>query len=84
IKQAVEKWIATLPASGQRLQWRDPAIAPKMQSFSRTYPIASSHKTMVSIQYAAPAQWSLKESLTLQLADSIISKQLRGALREQA
>lgn len=54
IKQAVEKWIATLPASGQRLQWRDPAIAPKMQSFSRTYPIASSDKTMVSIQYAAP------------------------------
>ncbi|ELW9227226.1 insulinase family protein [Morganella morganii] len=84
IKQAVEKWIATLPASGQRLQWRDPAIAPKMQSFSRTYPIASSDKTMVSIQYAAPAQWSLKESLTLQLADSIISKQLRSALREQA
>lgn len=39
---------------------------------------------MVSIQYAAPAQWSLKESLTLQLADSIISKQLRSALREQA
>lgn len=55
-----------------------------MTSFSRTYPIASSDKTMVSIQYAAPAQWSHKESLTLQLADSIISKQLRTALREQA
>lgn len=84
IKQSVEKWIAALPASTQRLQWRDPKIAPKMEPLSRTYPIASSDKTMVSIQYAAPAQWSQKETLVLQLLDSVISRQLRGALREQA
>ncbi|WP_368868684.1 M16 family metallopeptidase [Proteus penneri] len=85
VKPLVERWIASLPIrSEQRLFWADPAINPKLTSFSKTYPIASSDKSMISIQYAAPAQWSQQRVLALNLLDTVISQRLRLNLREKA
>ncbi len=84
VKDAVERWVASLPDSGTRLSWRDTGITPVMRVMSKTYAIASSDKSMVSIQYAAPARWSQKEMLSLQLLDTIASQRLRFSLREQA
>ena len=39
---------------------------------------------MVSIQFAAPAQWSQQDQLALQLIDTIVSQRLRTELREKA
>ncbi|KLU17480.1 hypothetical protein ABE79_18545 [Proteus mirabilis] len=65
VKSLIERWVASLPTrSEQRLFWADPAINPKLTSFNKTYPIASSDKSMVSIQYAAPAQWSQQQVLS--------------------
>ncbi|WP_340615338.1 M16 family metallopeptidase [Xenorhabdus entomophaga] len=84
LKPTLERWIASLSGSGQNLHWRDQGIAPRMQPMQHTYPIASSDKRMISIQYASSAIWSQKEMLALQLLDSIISQKLRFAMREQA
>ncbi|OAT26165.1 M16 family metallopeptidase [Proteus myxofaciens] len=85
VKPMVERWIASIPErSTQRLYWADPAINPKLSSFSKTYPIASSDKSMVSIQYAAPAQWSQQNVLALNILDTIVSQRLRLNLRERA
>ncbi len=84
VKASVERWIAALPATDQRLHWRDVGIRPKMSTLTKTYPIASSDKSMISIQFAAPAQWSPQEVVALQLLDTIVSQRLRFALREQA
>ncbi len=84
VKAAVERWIASLPASNSNLMWRDQGIMPKMASMTQTYPISSSDKSMVSIQYASPAQWTLQEQLEIQLLDTIVSQRLRTELREKA
>lgn len=39
---------------------------------------------MVSIQFAAPAQWTQQDQLAMQLLDTIVSQRLRGELREKA
>lgn len=84
-KPMIERWIATLPTrSSQRLFWADPAINPKLSSFNKTYPIASSDKSMISIQYAAKAQWSQQQLLALNLLDTVVSQRLRLNLRERA
>lgn len=85
LKPLIERWVATLPTqTSQRLNWADPAINPKLTSLSKTYPIASSDKSMVSLQYAAPAQWSQPQLLALNLLDTIVSQRLRLNLRERA
>ncbi|RLR49004.1 peptidase M16, partial [Pseudomonas aeruginosa] len=85
VKPIVERWVASIPErSTQRLHWADPAINPKLSSFSKTYPIASSDKSMISIQYAAPAQWSQQNVLALNILDTIVSQRLRLNLRERA
>lgn len=55
-----------------------------MASFNKNYPISSSDKSMVSIQFAAPAQWTQQDQLAMQLLDTIVSQRLRGELREKA
>ncbi|WP_369309878.1 M16 family metallopeptidase [Providencia rettgeri] len=84
LKPLLEKWVASLPYNDQKLLSRDQGIMPKMASFNKTYPISSSDKSMVSIQYAAPAVWSQQDQLALQLIDTIVSQGLRGELREKA
>lgn len=84
LKPLLEQWIASIPASNQQLAWRDQGIMPKMESFNKRYPISSSDKSMVSIQFAAPAQWTQQDQLALQLLDTIVSQRLRSELREKA
>lgn len=85
VKPLIERWVASIPTrSSQRLHWADPAINPKLSSLNKTYPIASSDKSMISIQYAAPAQWSQQQVLALNLLDTIVSQRLRLNLRERA
>ncbi|TCT34886.1 zinc protease [Providencia alcalifaciens] len=84
LKPLLEQWIATLPAHDGKLAWRNQGIMPKMASFNQQYPISSSDKSMVSIQFAAPAQWSQQDQLALQLIDTIVSQRLRSELREKA
>jgi len=84
IKPLLEKWVASLPYSDQKLASRDQGIMPKMASFNKTYPISSSDKSMVSIQFAAPAVWSQQDQLALQLIDTLVSQRLRSELREKA
>ncbi|EKT53628.1 M16 family metallopeptidase [Providencia sneebia] len=84
LKPLLEQWIATIPARNQQLTWRNQGIMPKMVSLNKHYPISSSDKSMVSIQYAAPAQWTQQQQLGIQLLDTIISQRLRGELREKA
>lgn len=80
----VERWPGALPASTQRSQWRDLGIVPIHRSLNADYPLASSPKTMVSMQFSADAAWSQSNQLGLQLLDKIVSLRLRYALREQA
>lgn len=84
VKPLLEQWVASLPVKNGQLAWRDLGITPKMLSMSHTYPISSSDKSMVSLQYSAPAQWSQKNQLALQLLDTIVSQRLRSELREKA
>lgn len=85
VKDSVKRWMASIPAqSNQRLFWMDPKITPKLSSFSQTYPLASSDKSMISLQYAAPATWSQQQVLGLNLLDTIVSQRLRLNLRERA
>lgn len=84
LKPLLEKWVASLPYSDQKLVSRDQGIMPKMASFNKTYPISSSDKSMVSIQFAAPAVWSQQDQLALQLIDTLVSQRLRSELREKA
>ncbi|MBP6122177.1 MULTISPECIES: M16 family metallopeptidase [Providencia] len=84
LKPLLEQWVASIPASNQKLTWRDQGIMPKMASFNKRYPISSSDKSMVSMQFAAPAQWSQQDQLTMQLIDTIVSQRLRSELREKA
>lgn len=80
----VEQWLGGLPRSEQRLHWRDLGIKPLNQVITADYPIASSPKTMVSIQFSADASWSQADQLALQLLDKIVTLRLRYAMREQA
>lgn len=84
LKPLLEQWVASIPASHHQLAWRDQGIMPKMASFNKNYPISSSDKSMVSIQFAAPAQWTQQDQLAMQLLDTIVSQRLRGELREKA
>ncbi|HGI5212955.1 TPA: M16 family metallopeptidase [Providencia alcalifaciens] len=84
LKPILEQWMASLPAHDGKLVWRNQGIMPKMTSFEQQYPISSSDKSMVSIQFAAPAQWSQQDQLALQLIDTIVSQRLRSELREKA
>ena len=84
LKPLLEQWIAALPAQNSQLAWRDQGITPKMSTMSYRYPMSSSAKSMVSMQFSAPAQWSQKEQLALQLLDTIVSQRLRSELREKA
>ena len=84
LKPLLEKWIASLPYNDQKLVSRDQGIMPKMASFNKTYPISSSDKSMVSIQFSAPAVWSQQDQLALQLIDTLVSQRLRSELREKA
>ncbi|MEQ5127656.1 insulinase family protein [Providencia alcalifaciens] len=84
LKPLLEQWVATLPAHDGKLAWRNQGIMPKMASFNQQYPISSSDKSMISIQFAAPAQWSQQDQLALQLIDTIVSQRLRSELREKA
>ncbi|MEY0971503.1 M16 family metallopeptidase [Providencia huaxiensis] len=84
LKPLLEQWVASLPQSNQKLVSRDQGIMPKMASFNKTYPISSSDKSMVSIQFASPAVWNQQDSLAIQLIDTIVSQRLRGELREKA
>lgn len=84
LKPLLEQWIASIPASNQKLAWRDQGIMPKMASFDKRYPISSSDKSMVSMQFAAPAQWTQQDQLAMQLLDTVVSQRLRGELREKA
>ncbi|WP_368877462.1 M16 family metallopeptidase [Providencia vermicola] len=84
LKSSLEQWVASIPTSNQKLAWRDQGIMPKMESFNKRYPISSSDKSMVSIQFAAPAQWTQQDQLGMQLLDTIVSQRLRGELREKA
>lgn len=84
LKPLLEKWIASPPYNDQKLVSRDQGIMPKMASFNKTYPISSSDKSMVSIQFSAPAVWSQQDQLALQLIDTLVSQRLRSELREKA
>jgi len=84
LKPLLEQWVASLPAENGGLAWRDQGITPKMSTMNHRYPISSSDKSMVSLQYSAPAQWSQKDQLALQLLDTIVSQRLRSELREKA
>jgi zinc protease len=84
LQPLVEQWLGGLPRSEQRLTWRDLAIKPLNQAMTHDYPIASSPKTMVSMQFSASASWSQPNQLALQLLDKVVSLRLRYALREQA
>jgi len=84
LKPLLEKWVASLAYRDQKLVSRDQGIMPKMASFNKTYPISSSDKSMVSIQFAAPAVWSQQDQLALQLIDTLVSQRLRSELREKA
>ena len=84
LKPLLEQWVASLPQSTQSLAWRDQGIMPKMVSVNKRYPISSSDKSMVSIQFASPATWNQQDSLAIQLIDTIVSQRLRGELREKA
>lgn len=84
LKPLLEQWVASIPASNQKLAWRDQGIMPKMESLNRRYPISSSDKSMASIQFAAPAQWRQQDQLAMQLLDTIVSQRLRSELREKA
>lgn len=84
LQPLVEQWLGGLPPSEQRLQWRDWAIKPLNQAMSHDYPLASSPKTMVSMQFSAEAQWSQPNQLALQLLDKVVTLRLRYAMREQA
>ncbi|CFQ09589.1 TPA: M16 family metallopeptidase [Yersinia enterocolitica] len=84
LQPLVEKWLGSLPRSEQRLHWRDLAIKPLNQAMSLDYPLASSPKTMVSMQFSADANWSQPNLLALQLLDKIVTLRLRYDMREQA
>ncbi len=84
LQPLVEKWLGSLPRSEQRLHWRDLAIKPLNQAMSHDYPLASSPKTMVSMQFSADANWSQPNLLALQLLDKIVTLRLRYDMREQA
>lgn len=84
LKPLLEQWVATLPVHDGKLAWRNQGVMPKMASFNQQYPISSSDKSMISIQFAAPAQWSQQDQLALQLIDTIVSQRLRSELREKA
>ncbi|SUC34472.1 protease3 [Providencia rustigianii] len=84
LKPLLEQWVASISAHDGKLVWRNQGIMPKMESFNQQYPISSSDKSMVSIQFAAPAQWSQQDQLAMQLIDTIVSQRLRGELREKA
>ena len=64
--------------------WRDLEIKPLNQAMSHDYPLASSPKTMVSMQFSADANWSQPNLLALQLLDKIVTLRLRYDMREQA
>ncbi|MEQ4693936.1 M16 family metallopeptidase [Providencia manganoxydans] len=84
LKPQLEQWIASIPADNRQLAWRDQGIMPKMASFNKRYPISSSDKSMVSIQFAAPAKWTQQDQLAMQLLDTVVSQRLRSELREKA
>ncbi|MFJ1230224.1 M16 family metallopeptidase [Yersinia proxima] len=84
LQPLVEKWLGSLPRSEQRLHWRDLEIKPLNQAMSHDYPLASSPKTMVSMQFSAEANWSQPNLLALQLLDKIVTLRLRYNMREQA
>ncbi|MBW5817761.1 insulinase family protein [Yersinia kristensenii] len=84
LQPLVETWLGGLPRSEQRLHWRDLAIKPLNQAMSQDYPLASSPKTMVSMQFSADANWSQPNQLALQLLDKIVTLRLRYDMREQA
>ncbi|HFI1969279.1 TPA: M16 family metallopeptidase, partial [Yersinia enterocolitica] len=84
LQPLVEKWLGSLPRSEQRLHWRDLEIKPLNQAMSHDYPLASSPKTMVSMQFSADANWSQPNLLALQLLDKIVTLRLRYDMREQA
>ena len=84
LQPLVEKWLGSLPRSEQRLHWRDLAIKPLNRAMSLDYPLASSPKTMVSMQFSADANWSQPNLLALQLLDKIVTLRLRYDMREQA
>lgn len=84
LKPLLEQWVGSLPAKNGQLAWQDQGITPKMSTMSHHYPISSSDKSMVSMQFSAPAQWTQKDQLALQLLDSIVSQRLRSELREKA
>ncbi|WP_227729043.1 M16 family metallopeptidase [Yersinia proxima] len=84
LQPLVEKWLGSLPRSEQRLHWRDLEIKPLNQAMSHDYPLASSPKTMVSMQFSAEANWSQPNLLALQLLDKIVTLRLRYDMREQA
>ncbi|HDL7748277.1 TPA: insulinase family protein [Yersinia enterocolitica] len=84
LQPLVEKWLGSLPRSEQRLHWRDLEIKPLNQAMSLDYPLASSPKTMVSMQFSADANWSQPNLLALQLLDKIVTLRLRYDMREQA
>lgn len=85
IKPLLKRWVASLPSqSKQRLYWVDAGIAPKLAMMQKSYPQASSNKTMVSLQYVASAQWTQEQALALNLLNTIVSQRLRLKLREQA
>lgn len=84
LQTLVERWMGSIPATEQRLHWRDLGIKPLNRAMSKDYPLASSPKTMVSMQFSSYAVWSQPNQLALQLMDKVVSLRLRYALREQA
>jgi zinc protease len=84
IKPLVEYWFAGLPTTDKKDGWVDNGIIPIHQSMQKTYPMASSDKSMVSILYSAQKPWQLRDQLNLELIDYIINLRLRYYVREQA
>lgn len=85
IEPSIQRWLASLASHPQQtLQPIDRGIKPKSISGEYRYPLGSSNKAMVQIQYSADHPWSLQQQMELQLLEIITNHRLREVVRVQA
>ncbi|WP_017189280.1 M16 family metallopeptidase [Vibrio harveyi] len=85
IEPSIKRWLASVAANPKpKLKSIDRQIEPKSVMQETAYPIGSSNKAMVQIQYSVEHPWSFQQQMQLQLLEQITNNRLRETVRVKA
>jgi len=83
LKPLVERWIASLPASGRASNWKDNGIRPPKGISERAVRRGSEPKAQTVLQFYGDFAYSWENRLTLSALRELLDIRLREAIREE-